>query len=267
MLDSDLPILRLSFAFAVLFPLAGPAAAQDGGIRELPLMNIESRLPATASEGRKSIEMRDYGVVTINERALALPVEVAGAGMERLRARSDVFDFYFLPLTIGVAGLDGAQVKSFLVEFRLPNHRVTGNDVWIVDVFPRLETAAGRLSADVSVGVSGNLQIETTLPGTPISAGGAKISGQATASWTYNPVFQSFAAVFSEATAIWTFDKVANTIKAGPIDVRLLIAVRKDGRVAEAKALSLTSRIRAEFSGRLFLDRSASTAAKIRVDL
>jgi hypothetical protein len=166
-----------------------------------------------------------------------------------------------------VSGLDGSQVRSFLVEFSLPDRRVSGNDVWIVDVFPRLETATGRVGADAEVGVSGNLEIKAAVPGAPSAAAGAKIDGKATVRWTYNPVFQSFAAVFSEATAIWTFDQIANTIKAGPIDVRLLIAVRKDGRVAEDQSVNLNSRIRAEFSGGLFSGRYASTDATIRVDL
>lgn len=254
-------------AIVIFSALTGSGAGQDGDVVKLPLSPLGSRLPATAGEGRQASDKQQYGIVTIHERSLAFPVKVAESEDERLRVHSDVFDYYFLPLTVGVAGLDGSQVRSFLVEFSLPDRRVSDNDAWIVDVFPRVETSAGRLSADAEVGVSGNLKIEAAVPGAPIAQTGATIDGKATVNWTYNPVFQSFTAVFSEATAIWAFDKVGDTIKAGPIDVRLLIAVRKNGRVAEDEGLSLKSRIRAEFTGGLFSGRYASTEATIRVDL
>lgn len=267
MTDTWSTALKAVIIFAFSAALTGGGAAQSSNDIKLPLTNLESRLPATAREGRQASDKQQYGVVTINERALAIPIEVANTDDVRLRFHSDVYNYYYLPLTIGVAGLDGSQVKSFIVEFSLPDRRVSSNDAWIVDVFPRLETAAGRLSADTELSISGNLEIEAAAPAAPITGVNATISGKTTAKWKYNPVFQSFASVFSEATAIWTFDKISDTIKAGPIDVRLLIAVKKDGPVAADKAVSLKSRIRATFTGGLFTGRYASTEANIRVDL
>lgn len=260
--------MRAMFALTIFSALTGSGVGQDGDtLRKLPLTTLESHLPATVQEGRKAQDKQQFGTVTINERALALRVEVSEAEDDRLRVHTDVFDYYFLPLTVGVVGLDGAQVNSFLIEFSLPDHRVSDGDVWIVDVFPRLETASGRLKANAETVVSAELEIEATAPGAPIASAGVKIGGKAAATWTFNPVFQSFAAAFSEATALWAFDKVADTLKAGPIDVRLLIAVRKDGPIAEEKGLNVKSRIRAKFSGGLFSGRFASTEATIRVML
>ena len=247
----------------ITFATVVPAKGEE---KQLPLSSLSSRLPATAEEGRKAVDQRDYGVVTINERVLALPIDLTEAQPANLAVHSDVFDYYMLPITVGVAGLDGSQVKSFQFEFSLPDRRVADSDVWIVDVFPRLETAKGRLTADAEVLVSGQLEMSAITPASPMT-GGAKVDGKTSIAWKYNPVFQSFAAVFSEATAIWSFDRVGDTLKAGPIDARLLIAVNKDGRIAERKGVNLLARIRAEFSGGLFFGRYAGTEATIRVKL
>lgn len=260
-------ITSAAIALAVLAAASGQAVAQER-LLELPLANLSSRLPATAAEGRKAIDQQAYGVVAINQRSLALPVAVAEATDERLKVHTEVFDYYFLPVSVGVAGLGGSQVRSFLIEFSLPERRVENSDVWIVDVFPRIETAAGRLTADTELEVSTNLEFKLAPVSVPAASAGAKIDGRGRVGWKYNPVFQSFAAVFSEATAIWNFDRVGDELKAGPIDLRLLIAVRKDGQVARDKRLPLKSRISARFTGgSLFSGRSASAEATIEVGL
>lgn len=245
-----------------LLVLASAFPASGEELRSLPLASLQSKLPATAEDGRKAIDERDYGVVAIQERALAVPITIAEADDARLALYSDVFDYYLLKLTVGAAGLDGSQVKKFQFSFSLPTRRVENSDIWIVDVFPRLETTSGRVSADAEIGVSGQLEIKPHSLGTPADA---KIDGRASVAWTYNPIFQSYAAVFSETTAIWSFDNVGNALKAGPIDVYLLIAVKKAGRVAELKGMNLEARIRAEFTGGLFFGRYAGTAATVRV--
>lgn len=259
---------RLSVLVAAMAVVPWMAAAQDTPVTDqtLFLMPADSRLAATGQEGQLALQKTEYGAVAINGRALALPVNVSESTDERIRAHAKEFDYYFLPLTVGVAGLSSYQVQSFLVEFSLPERRVTDNDVWIVDVFPRLETAQGSLTADAELGVSGNLEMKAAAPG-DVVAGGGKIDGKATVKWTYNPVFQSFVAIFTEADAMWSFDKVANTLKAGPIDVRLLIAVRKEGRVAKDKTLTVTSRIKAAFGSTLLWNRAATTECSIQVAL
>ena len=105
-------------------------------------------------------------------------------------------------------------------------------------------------ACNTEIAVSGAMEIGTApVPGTKV---GAKIDGKATVSYKYNPVFQSFGATFDQANAIWSFDKVAGEVKAGPIDLRLLVAVRKEGRVAADKLVFLTARIKANFSGGCF---------------
>ena len=259
----------LIFAICISSIFSGEAIAQQNTGTKLPLVTLESRLPASAEEGRKAIDSEAFGVVSIHERALALPVVVEESEDERLSTHSDVYEYFFIPITVGVAGLDGKQVKSFVVELSLPDRRVVDNDAWLIDVFPKLETAAGRLTAETEIQISGDLSVDATTPAAPIAAAAAaaKVSGKSRLNWAYNPVFQSFTAVYSEATAMWLFDKVADELKAGPIELRLLLAVRKDGRVAAEKRLKLNSHIRAEFSGgSLFGGRIASTSSSIVVE-
>ncbi|MEP4987071.1 MAG: hypothetical protein ABJV68_05185 [Paracoccaceae bacterium] len=250
----------------VAIQVAGAGMAQDSTTKR-ELFSLQRMLPATAENGRKALQKEPFGAVTINERALALPVQVQEYEDKRLSIHSDIYEYYFVPVTFGVTGFDGHQVKSFLIEISVPDRRAADGDAWLVDVFPRLETVAGRLSAETNVTITGDLKIDATTPALPVAQGNATVNGKSKLSWKYNPVFQSFSAVFSEATAMWSFDKVADEVKAGPIDLRLLIAVRKEGRVAKRSKLDLTSRIRAEFSGfPLFGGRSAATSDTIVVE-
>jgi len=214
-------------------------------------------------EVRKSIEKKSFGVVSINQRSLARNVEIAESKDPVMKAHAGAYDFYLVQVTVGVIGLGGSAVNGFQVDLSLPDRRVNANDAWLLDVYPRIETAAGRVHGHAYISVSGALEIGTSVA--PGSSASAKIDGSSSISYTYNPIFQSFGATFNQARAIWNFDKVGDEVKAGPIDLRLLVAVRKTGRVAADKTVFLTARIKAEFSGGVFFGRSDETAGKIQV--
>jgi len=248
---------------AFLFCAVSAVAADEVAVTILALSSYGDHLSATSAEVRKAIDRRTFGVVSINQRALAAKVQLDDASDQVLKAHLEVFDFYLIPLTVGVIGLDGSAVKGFQVNFSFPGRRVAEGDVWLIDVYPRIETVVGQLSGNAEIAVSGNLEIGTaSAPGTKATA---KINGKSTVSYKYNPVFKSFAAIYDQANAIWNFDKVADEIKAGPIDLRLLVAVRKEGRVASDKRVYMTARIKANFSGGVFFGRSAETSGKVKV--
>lgn len=251
------------FAAWTLLLGANDARPDDEAVTKLTLSSFGDRLAVTPEEARKSIDKRTFGVVSINQQALALKVELGNTEDPVLKAHTGAFDFYLIPVTVGVIGLDGYTVRGFQVDLSLPERRLALGDVWLIDVYPRIETAKGRLTGSASIGVSGAMEIETA----PIlgAKASAKIDGKSSISYSYNPVFQSFAATFDQANAIWSFDKVADEVKAGPIDLRLLVAVRKDGRVAADKRMFVTARIKADFSSGVFFGRSAETSGQIKV--
>ena len=179
-----------------------------------------------------------------------------------LRMQKHLTSIWF-PVTISVASLDGSRAERFQVNLSIPKNRVNNDDAWLLDVFPRIETVHGRLDANVQVSVSGLLEI---VPAPTINTRTtATIEGATTINYRYNPVFQSFAAAFDQEHALWTFEKIGDEIKTGPIELNLLIAVSKDGRVATDKELMLSARIKATFTSYIFFGRSAETQGKIKV--
>lgn len=263
--NSSCHLLAFFLVSAYLFNSISAFARDDSEVTKLTLSSFGDRLSATSEEARKAISKQQFGAVSLNQRALALKVELDQTEDALLKAHMDTFDFYLIPVTVGVIGRGGSSVQGFQVNLSFPERRVKTDDAWLIDVYPRIETVAGRVTGNTEIAVSGAMEIGTApVPGTKV---GAKIDGKATVSYKYNPVFQSFGATFDQANAIWSFDKVAGEVKAGPIDLRLLVAVRKEGRVAADKLVFLTARIKANFSGGVFFGRSAEASGKIKVTL
>ena len=255
-----------SACILVAFSAPFTVAAEEFPTTKLRLSGFGDRLPAKSSEVRKAIEKQPFGIVSINERSIALKVRTTKTGDAVLRAHVEVFDFYLVPVTVSVIALDGSAVKSFQVDLSLPAGRVNNDDVWLVDVFPRLEVVASRLTGNVEIAVSGSLEVDVAAAVLSPATGNANIGGNTKVTYQYNPVFQSFAAAFDQAGAIWSFTKIADEIKAGPIDLRLLVAVKKSGRVAAEKSVFLTTRVKANFGRRIFFGRSAEATGRIEVN-
>ena len=258
------PMFGLLYAVVLAVFFFGIASSVAASEVLLPFESADDLLPPDSAGSRQALHVGEDAAVSISSISHAIRVSAETSAAPEVKQHAKHFRFFIIPVSFGVQGIDGTKCKALQLGLTLRAHGLQTKEVYLKDVFPKVDLKQGNIKMKAEFGVTSNLQFVAPLS---VSASGLlAVDGQARVKYDYVPMFQHISGIHDQRRALWRFEKVGQHFPVGQTKVYALLALGKIAFAEDEKMpkVYLDFELRAEFDGWFKNDMTLNETIAVR---